>query len=52
MLAWVPGVALDADLMGGPGQESQHVTLSPMPDHSQAKVARLETPKSPLGEPS
>jgi tRNA(Ile)-lysidine synthetase-like protein len=51
-LAWVPGIALDADLISGPGQESQHVTLSPMPDHFQPKVARLEIPKSPLGEPS
>jgi tRNA(Ile)-lysidine synthase len=51
-LAWVPGVALDADLMSGRGDEGQHVTLSPMPYHSQPKVARLENPKSPLGEPS
>jgi hypothetical protein len=48
----VPGIALDADLMSGHGQASQHVTLSPMPHHSQPKVARLENPKSPLGEPS
>jgi tRNA(Ile)-lysidine synthase len=48
-LAWVPGVALDADLASGPGKAGLHVTLSPMPVRFQPKVARLETPS---GEPS
>jgi tRNA(Ile)-lysidine synthetase-like protein len=51
-LAWVPGIALDADAASGPGEAAQHVTLSPMPVRFQPKVVRLRTPKSPPGEPS
>jgi tRNA(Ile)-lysidine synthase len=51
-LAWVPGIALDADAASGPGVAGVHVTLSPMPVRFQPKVARLGTPKSPPGEPS
>jgi tRNA(Ile)-lysidine synthetase-like protein len=51
-LAWVPGIALDADAAGTPGEASVHLTLSPMPARSQPKVARLGTPKSPPGEPT
>jgi hypothetical protein len=51
-LAWVPGIALDADAAGTPGEASVHLTLSPMPARSQPKVASLGTPKSPPGEPT
>ena len=51
-VAWVPGVALDADAASGPGEAGVHVTLSPMPIRFEPKVVRLRTPKSPLGEPS
>jgi tRNA(Ile)-lysidine synthetase-like protein len=51
-LAWVPGVALDADLASAAGEPALHVEISPMPDRWQSKVARLETPISPRGESS
>lgn len=51
-VAWVPGIALDADAAIAPGKAGVHVTLSPMPVRFQPKVVRLRTPKSPLGEPS
>jgi tRNA(Ile)-lysidine synthase len=51
-LAWVPGIALDADSASGPGEAAVHVTLSPMPVRFEPKVVRLRTPKSPPGEPS
>src|SRR5579859_7274742 len=51
-VAWVPGIALDEDFAGIPGENGVHVTLSPMPVHFQPKVVRLRTPKSPPGEPS
>jgi tRNA(Ile)-lysidine synthetase-like protein len=51
-LAWVPGVALDADLASVSGEPAMHVAISPMPDRWTKKVARLETPNSPRGEPS
>jgi tRNA(Ile)-lysidine synthase len=51
-LAWVPGIAVDADAASGPGEAAMHVRLSPMPVRSQSKVVRLRTPKSPPGEPS
>jgi tRNA(Ile)-lysidine synthase len=51
-VAWVPGVALDADAAFVPGEAGVHVTLSTMPVRFQPKVVRLRTPKSPLGEPS
>ena len=51
-LAWVPGIAVDADLMSLTGEPALHVAISPMPDHWYPKVVRLETPKSPRGESS
>ena len=45
-LAWVPGLAVDADLASAPGEESEHVAITPMPVPSTAKVVRLETPKA------
>ena len=51
-LAWVPGVAVDADLVSVSGEPAMHVAISPMPDRWTKKVARLGMPNSPLGEPS
>ncbi|HEY1419963.1 MAG TPA: tRNA lysidine(34) synthetase TilS [Candidatus Dormibacteraeota bacterium] len=51
-LAWVPGIAVDADHNSVPGEAALHVSVSPMPVHSHTKVARLETPKNPRGESS
>lgn len=51
-IAWVPGIALDAEAALGPGEAGVHVTLSPMPVRFQPEVVRLRTPKSPTGEPS
>ena len=51
-LAWVPGVAVDADFMSVSGEPATHVAISPMPDRWTKKVARLETPNSPRGESS
>jgi tRNA(Ile)-lysidine synthetase-like protein len=51
-LAWVPGIAVDADLERVAGEPSLHVAISPMPDYWRAKVARLGTPISPRGESS
>ena len=51
-LAWVPGVAVDSDHASLPGQPALHVSVEPMPVRFAAKVARLETPKSPRGESS
>jgi tRNA(Ile)-lysidine synthase len=51
-LAWVPGIAVDADLASVSGAASQHVAISPMPDRWTSKIARLRTPISPRGESS
>jgi tRNA(Ile)-lysidine synthase len=51
-LAWVPGVAVDADLARAAGEPALHVAISPMPDRWTRKVARLGTPISPRGESS
>jgi tRNA(Ile)-lysidine synthetase-like protein len=48
-LAWVPGLAVDADAASRPGEEALHVTVAPMPVHSHTKVVRLENPESPPG---
>jgi len=48
-LAWVPGLAVDADAACRPGEEALHVTVAPMPVHSHSKVVRLENPESPRG---
>jgi len=49
-LAWVPGVAVDEDHASFPGRRALHVSVEPMPARFAAKVARLETRKSPRGE--
>jgi tRNA(Ile)-lysidine synthase len=51
-LAWIPGIAVDADLATKPGQPSVHVAISPMPVRWGRKVASLGKPNSPPGEPS
>jgi tRNA(Ile)-lysidine synthase len=51
-LAWIPGIAVDADLATEPGQASTHVEISPMPVRWGMKVASLGKPNSPPGEPS
>jgi tRNA(Ile)-lysidine synthase len=43
-LAWVPGIAVDAELANPGGAFGQHVTLVPMPARPADKVVRLETP--------
>ena len=50
-LAWVPGVAVDADLAGMPGQPALHVSVIPAPIGRKSKNAVLESPNSPPGEP-
>ncbi|GAC1472554.1 MAG: hypothetical protein PVSMB3_05780 [Candidatus Dormibacteraceae bacterium] len=51
-LAWVPGIAVDADLVSDSGAASLHVAISPMADRWKPKVARLGTPIRPRGESS
>jgi tRNA(Ile)-lysidine synthetase-like protein len=43
-LAWVPGIAVDADLAARPGEDLQHVAITPMPDRTGQNLVRLETP--------
>jgi tRNA(Ile)-lysidine synthase len=50
-LAWVPGVAVDADLSSTPGIVAQHVSVVGS-DLRKSKSAVLESPQSPPGEPS
>jgi tRNA(Ile)-lysidine synthase len=47
-LAWVPGLALDAELAGRRGEAGVHVSISPMPANPASKVARLENPPGDL----
>ncbi len=51
-LAWVPGVAIDADLVTTPGTTGQHVSVVPYPRKRKSKIAVLESPHSPPGEPT
>jgi tRNA(Ile)-lysidine synthetase-like protein len=51
-LAWVPGVAVDADHAGAPGQPGLHVAVIPDPMLRKRKSPVLESPNSPLGVPS
>lgn len=46
-LAWVPGVAVDADLAAAPGEAGVHVEIAPMPVAPDTKVVRLGTSKLP-----
>src|SRR5438874_1314072 len=45
-LAWIPGIAIEADLTRRPEERGLHVTVTPMPVASAGKIARLETPKA------
>ena len=49
-LAWIPGLAVDADLAAIPGEPAAHVALVPFPVPSARKVARLENPEDPRGD--
>jgi tRNA(Ile)-lysidine synthetase-like protein len=51
-LAWVPGVAVDADLASATGVTGQHVSVIPSPAFRKPKIAVLESKRSPAGEPS
>ena len=51
-LAWIPGVAVDADLATAAGEPAVHVAISPMPVRWGLKVASLGIANSPRGEPS
>ena len=46
-LAWVPEVAVDADLAGPPGESSLHVVVTPMPVRFDPEVVKLGSSKSP-----
>jgi TilS substrate C-terminal domain len=51
-LAWVPGIAVDADLSSSPGMVGQHVSVVPSPMVRRSKIAVLESPVSSPGEPT
>jgi tRNA(Ile)-lysidine synthase len=51
-LAWIPGIAVDADLATTRGEPGLHVAISPMPVRWGMKVASLGIANSPRGEPS
>ena len=46
-LAWVPGIAVDADLVAAAGEPAMHVAIRPMPVAPAPKVVRLGTSKLP-----
>jgi tRNA(Ile)-lysidine synthetase-like protein len=46
-LAWVPGLAVDADLLAAAGEPAMHVAITPMPVAPAPKVVRLGTSKLP-----
>ena len=49
-LAWVPGVAVDADLAARPGEPALHVAITPMPVAPVSKVVRLGTSEAARGD--
>ncbi len=51
-LAWVPGVAVDRELRSAPGETSLHVTLTRILSNRNPEMPVLESPDSPLGDPS
>ena len=51
-LAWVPGLAVDSDLGSAPGEASLHVTVTRILSHRNQQMSVLESPDSPLGDPS
>ena len=46
-LAWVPGLAIDAELASPQGEPGVHVSMTPMPVPPERKVVRLENRTSP-----
>ena len=51
-LAWVPGVAIDAELATPPGTIGQHVSVVPYPLSQKSKIAVLKSVHSHSGEPT
>jgi len=45
-LAWIPGIAVDSDLVSPPGEGGLHVAIKPMPVALGPRIVRLETPKA------
>jgi len=45
-LAWIPGLAVDADLASPLDEGGLHVAITPMPVPPPPKVVRLEPPKA------
>jgi tRNA(Ile)-lysidine synthetase-like protein len=43
-LAWVPGVAVDAELAARSGQDGLHIAITPMPALTAENVVRLKAP--------
>src|SRR5206468_10963466 len=46
-LAWIPGIAVDSDLVSPPGAGGLHVAIAPMPVASGPRSVWLETPNAP-----
>jgi tRNA(Ile)-lysidine synthase len=51
-LAWIPGVAVDADLSSAPDTAGLHVSVVLSPVIRRSKIAVVESPDSPPGEPT
>ena len=49
-LAWIPGLAVDADHASVQGEDSLHVVMAPMPAPFAEKVVSLETRKALRGD--
>jgi tRNA(Ile)-lysidine synthase len=43
-LAWVPGVAVDAELLAPTGERGLHLAITPMPARPAENVVRLKAP--------
>ena len=43
-LAWVPGLAVEAELAAGEGEEGLHIAITPMPALAAENVVRLKAP--------
>jgi tRNA(Ile)-lysidine synthase len=50
-LAWVPGIAVDADLSSAPGAVGQHVSVITSLQMLKSKIAVVKSSNRPLGEP-
>jgi tRNA(Ile)-lysidine synthase len=51
-LAWIPGVAVDADLSSAPDTAGLHVSVVPSPVIGRSKIAVVKSPDSTPGEPT